>query len=332
MMAPTVTPIESADQRDSLAVVALGGGHGLAAVLGALRLLTPKLTAIVTVADDGGSSGRLREELGALPPGDLRMALAALAAPDGHAADWASAFQHRFAGSGPLAGHAVGNLLLTGLMECLGDPVAALDRAASLLGAAGRVLPLACQPLDIEADVAGVDPGRPQDVSVIRGQHRVAVTTGTVLSVRLLPDNPTACPEAVAAVLAADVVVLGPGSLFTSMLPHLLVPELHEALVAAKAQRVLILNLAPQPGETSGFSPEAHLEVLAKQAPELRFDVVLADPGRVLDSRGLIGAADALGARVVLAAVADQQDPARHDPSKLAVALAGLLGGPKVRN
>ena len=136
--------------------VALGGGHGLHATLSALRLLTDRVTAVVTVADDGGSSGRLRRELGLLPPGDLRMALAALAADDVQGRKWATLVQHRFGGSGALAGHAVGNLLLAGLMDTLGDPVAALDEVGALLGVKGRVLPMCSTPLDIEAEVSGL--------------------------------------------------------------------------------------------------------------------------------------------------------------------------------
>ena len=145
-----------------LKATALGGGHGLHATLSALRLLTDDVTAIVTVADDGGSSGRLRRELGLLPPGDLRMAMAALAATDESGVRWRTLVQHRFGGTGALAGHAVGNLLIAGLMDTLGDPVAALDAVAALLGVRGRVLPMCTEPLDIGADVTGLgaDPNR----------------------------------------------------------------------------------------------------------------------------------------------------------------------------
>jgi uncharacterized cofD-like protein len=311
------------------AVVAFGGGHGLAASLAALRQVTPHLTAVVTVADDGGSSGRLRAELGMLPPGDLRMALATLAAEDAESASWADVLQHRFTGYGSLGGHAVGNLLLAGLVDRLGDPVAALDAAARLLRAAGRVLPLSKQAIDIAASVSGLDPSRTVEV---RGQVAVATTRGRVQSVRLLPAQPPACPEALAAVDAADVLVLGPGSLFTSMLPHLLVPEMGRALQQASARRVLVLNLAPQPGETSGFAPETHLEVLLQHAPTLRFDVVIADPGAVVDDGALRDAAATLGAEVQLTRVAVPGEP-RHDPGLLAAAFrqAFAIGPPPER-
>src|SRR5256714_10299125 len=152
--------------------VALGGGRGLHASLSALRLITSDVTAVVTVADDGGSSGRLRRELGLLPPGDLRKALAALAGDDPL---WTTVFQHRFGGTGALAGHAVGNLVLAGLLEVLGVPVAVLDEAARLLDVRGRVLPMCTEPLEIEADVIGLDEN-PSAVRRIRGQVAVATT------------------------------------------------------------------------------------------------------------------------------------------------------------
>jgi uncharacterized cofD-like protein len=316
------------------AAVALGGGHGLHATLSALRRLGERgrvaraVTAVVTVADDGGSSGRLRRELGLLPPGDLRMALAALAADDDGSRRWQEVVQHRFGGTGALAGHAVGNLLLAGLMEVLGDPVAALDEVAALLGLRGRVLPMSCDPLDIEAEVWGLgDPD--DDPHRIRGQVAVASTPGRVERVWLRPEVPRACPQALAAVAAADVLLLGPGSWFTSVLPHLLVPDLRDALIRSHARRIVVLNLAPEPGETAGFSPEQHLAVLAQHAPELRVDAVLADVGAVpVPERLHRTAAQMLapGGRVHLAPVA-AADPLvpRHDPAALADALGVVL-------
>jgi uncharacterized cofD-like protein len=307
-------------------VVALGGGHGLAASLAALRRLTPHVTAVVTVADDGGSSGRLRRELGAVPPGDLRMALAALAGDDDWGRTWARLLQHRFGGTGALAGHPVGNLLLTGLAETLGDPVAALDAVAELVRAVGRVLPMSPQPLEIAADVVGLDESDPARVCRIRGQVAVATTVGRVVAVRLVPAAPPACADAVAAVAAADLVVLGPGSWFTSVLPHLLVPDLLAALVGTAAKRVVALNLAAQPGETAGFSPQQHLEVLAAHAPGLHVDAVVADTGAAADARGLMSGVSALGARLLLASVAAGDGTARHDPRLLAAAYRQVLG------
>lgn len=307
-------------------VVALGGGHGLAASLSALRQVTDQLTAVVTVADDGGSSGRLRRELGVLPPGDLRMALAALCDDDDWGRTWSRVVQHRFRSEGGLHEHSMGNLLIVALWELLGDSVQGLDWVARLLGAKGRVLPMSVLPLDIEALVR--DPSAPgDDPSRVRGQVAVATTTGSVVHISLVPEDPPACPEAVGAVLDADWVVLGPGSWFTSVLPHLLVPDLASALTRTAARRLVNLNLAPQPGETEGFSPEAHLEVLASHAPGLSLDVVLADPKTVPDVVALEQAAERLGARLVLAPLGRADGSPRHDPGLLASAYRDILFG-----
>jgi len=309
-------------------VVALGGGHGLYASLSALRRVTRDLSAIVTIADDGGSSGRLRREYGVLPPGDLRMALAALCGDDSWGTTWSKVVQHRFAGTGELGGHAVGNLLIVALWELLGDEVEALEWVARLLGAHGRVLPMASVPLDLVAEVEGADPEHPDRISTIRGQVACAKTTGRVRSMSLVPADPPACAQAVRAVAEADWVVLGPGSWFTSVLPHLLVPELADALITTPAYKVVTLNLAPQPGETEGFSPRAHLEVLAGHAPDLAFDVVLADRAAVRDTVAeLNDATDLLGARLVIADLAMAGRPDRHDPLLLAGALARIFEG-----
>jgi uncharacterized cofD-like protein len=300
-------------------VVAFGGGHGLSASLEALRRVTDDLTAVVTVADDGGSSGRLRAELGALPPGDLRMALAALAGDDDWGRLWADLAQHRFGGDGSLSGHPVGNLIITALADQLGEPVAALDMVGRLLGAAGRVLPVATEPLEIVADVVGLDPDDPGAPVEVRGQVAVATTAGRVVAVRVEPPEPPACVEAVQAVMEADWVVLGPGSWFTSVIPHLLVPEMTKAITGSRARRVVALNLSPQAGETDGFSPETHLEVLAAHAPDLELDVVIADRSAVPEGeRGLRDAAKGFGAILVIADVALGDGTPRHDPERLA--------------
>ncbi|MEP7089851.1 MAG: uridine diphosphate-N-acetylglucosamine-binding protein YvcK [Nocardioidaceae bacterium] len=310
-----------------LRVVALGGGHGLAASLSALRRVVQDLTAVVTVADNGGSSGRLRREFGVLPPGDLRQALAALCGDDEWGRTWARVLQHRFASDGEMDDHAVGNLLIVTLWELLGDHVGGLDWVGRLLGAHGRVLPMAVTPIDITATVRGDDPAEPDALSTVCGQVEVASTHGLVTAVHLDPLDPPACPEALEAVRTADWVLLGPGSWFTSVIPHLLVPELRASLVASPARRAVVLNLAPQAGETDGFSPERHLEVLAAHAPDLRLDVVLADRDAVPDRDRLAGAARALGARLVVADLAVGDGSPRHDPVKLADAYAVFLAG-----
>ncbi len=304
--------------------VALGGGHGLSASLRALAGGPAEVTAIVTVADNGGSSGRLRGEFGVLPPGDLRMALAALCGEDEWGSTWAEVLQHRFAGDGEMRGHVTGNLLIVTLWEQLGDHVQALDWVGRLLGARGRVLPMALTPLDIAAQVAGLDPADPAAVSEVRGQVQVATTPGQILSIALEPE-PVPCPEALAAVRDADLIVLGPGSWYTSVITHLTVPALRDALVAASGRIVVVVNLEPHKGETHGFAPEDHLRVLLQHAPGLRIHAVVAHDDGAAAHGPLTIECEALGARLVLADIGSDDGSPRHDPEKLAPILQGLL-------
>lgn len=312
-------------------VVAFGGGHGLHASLRALRrlvddLTVDELTAVVTVADNGGSSGRLRGQFGVLPPGDLRMALAALCGDDEWGTTWSNVLQHRFAGDGDMNGHVVGNLLIVGLWELLGDHVDALDRVGRLLGAKGRVLPMALTPMDITAEVRGLVPADPDALTRVRGQVEVATTDGVIVEIALDPPDPEPCPEAVAAVEEADWVVLGPGSWFTSVIPHLKVPAMRDALVRTGARVIVVLNLEEQAGETPGFGPADHLAVLAEHAPELTVHTVLADRGSVGDDLlELQQTAAATGADLVLDDVAEHVGSARHDSALLAAAYARII-------
>lgn len=230
----------------------------------------------------------------------------------------AELFQHRFAGDDDLGGHPVGNLVLAGLFELTGDPVAALIRAAHLANVPHRVLPMAVTPIAIHANVLGLDPSDPAAATVVQGQHNVATTLGTVQDCWIEPRDAAACPEALAAVATADVIVLGPGSLYTSVLVHMLVPELREAVEQSSAARILVLNLDSSAGETRGMAAHSHLDAIASHAPGLRLDVVIADTSRVLDTHGLIEAAQRLGAEVVFADLADAEVEGRHDPKRLA--------------
>lgn len=288
------------------------------------------INAVVTVADDGGSSGRLRREMDIVPPGDLRMALAALTADGGNGSMWRDTLQHRFGGHGAMAGHALGNLLITGLAERLGDTQAALDQVAQWTGSAGRVIPVCPQPLDIEADVAGLDDD-PRVLRSVRGQVAVATTPGTVRRVRLTPAQPPASAAAVEAILEADIVTIGPGSWFSSVIPHILVPDVAQALNETEATVVVILNLSPEAGETHGFTTERHIHVFSQHAPQLRVDYFLADE-RTATSAGerenIARAADRLDAQVVFAPLREVGEDGvalnRHDPNRLAAALQAL--------
>ena len=303
-------------------VVALGGGHGLAASLKSLRRVTPHLTAVVGVSDDGGSSGRIREQFGVLPPGDLRMALAALCGDDTWGSTWARVLQHRFESDGDLDGHSLGNLLIAALWEETSDVVTGLEWVAKLLDARGRVLPLCTEPLEIVATVETASGA----TEMVRGQVQVATTVHEIKSIEIEPASPKVCTEAVQAVLDADAVVLGPGSWFTSVLTHFQVPEMSKALHSTTASRILVLNLKAQTGETSGYSPEKYLEVLANAYPEFRLDWVIADPQHVSDGPSLELVAARLGAQVLFAQVGGSQSGSdQHDVSLLASAFDQIL-------
>lgn len=297
-------------------VVALGGGHGLAATLSALRELTHQITAIVTVADNGGSSGRLRAEFEILPPGDLRMALTALCSNDEWGRSWAEILQYRFTSEGHLNQHTVGNLLLTALWDRDGDFVAGLDRVGSLLRVVGRVLPMAATPLDIEGTFQ-TSVGR----IVVRGQKEVALAKGRLESIRIIPENPQARPEALRAIEDADYITMGPGSWLTSVLPHLMVPAQRDALAASKAKKILLLNLDAHPSiagdEFAGYTPEEHLQLLNNYAPMLRFDYVIADQSGIRDLQNLEGVVEGLGGALITADLRRAPGAIHHDISKL---------------
>jgi uncharacterized cofD-like protein len=310
----------------SARVVALGGGHGLHASLSALRRVVTDLTAVVTVADNGGSSGRLRHEFGVLPPGDLRMALAALCGDDDWGRTWARVVQHRFVGAGQLQGHALGNLLIVGLWELFGNSVEGLRWVGELLGAQGRVLPMALTPIDIQAEVRHL--ARRPDVRTVRGQVEVATAGGRIESIALTPKNPTACPEAVHAVEAADWIVLGPGSWYTSVIPHLLVPELRKAITGGAGQVVVTLNVTGHDQETAGYTPGDYLTALWEHAPELTVHTVLVDPSVVADPDELAEMVAGQGGRLVIAEVGHRDGTPRHDPELLTEAYRRIVSPP----
>jgi uncharacterized cofD-like protein len=293
-------------------VVALGGGHGLAVTLTALRLVGVEPTAVVTVADDGGSSGRLRRDLGMLAPGDLRKAMLALADPD---AEVRELFAYRFE-RGDLAGHNLGNLALAALTDLKGGFAEALAEASRWLRVHGQVLPATLVPVRLCGKVDGRH---------VEGQVAIMTATGRVESVWLEPRSPAAVPAAVAAVRGADLVLLGPGSTFTSVVPNLLVPELAAALVEASERLVYICNLEAQAGETTGFAPEGHLAAILDHCPGLRVATVLCQrpEDEAAAAREVRNFAE-LGAAVIHAEVAADDHPGRHDAARLATALKEL--------
>jgi len=282
-------------------VVAVGGGHGLAATLRAVRLYAGDITAVVSVADDGGSSGRLRRQLDIMPPGDLRKCLVALAEED---SPLAVAFEQRFEAE-ELVGHALGNLVIAGLMEALADPQKGLDEAGRLLGAQGRVVPAASEPVVLKAEAGAGE---------IEGQTEV-MATADIRRVSLVPADPPASPVALHALGNAAQVVIGPGSLFTSVLAAVAVPALAEAIRRSPGRRVYVANLRPEGNETAGFDVAAHVAALAAHGVDV--DVVVADPASI--------ALGELEVEVVVLPLAKANGLA-HDPTRLAAALGRLVG------
>ena len=288
-------------------MVALGGGHGLAASLRAVRRYADDICAIVSVADDGGSSGRLRADFGIPPPGDLRKCLVALAEPESL---WTRAFEHRFDG-GELEGHAFGNLVIAGLADASGDFSVALAEAGRLLGAVGRVVPATRDPVVLKA-VVGTD-GHGGEGS-IQGQVAVA-NAGRIVGVSLVPTDPEPPDAALEALARADQVVIGPGSLFTSVLAVVAVPALRDALATTPGRKVYVCNLREQKPETTGYDVADHVAALA--AHGLEVDAVLYHPGALPVGRP--------GVMCVERPIARQGDMA-HDPERLAAALVDLVG------
>ena len=304
-------------------VVCLGGGHGLSATLAAMRTLTDQVTAVVTVADNGGSSGRLRAEFNSLPPGDLRTALAALCADDEWGRSWAQIMQYRFTSQGEMDNHAVGNLLLTALWDRDGDPVKGLDRVGQLLKVVGRVLPMALEPLDIEGSFESKD-----GITLVRGQVQVAVAVGKVKGLRLIPETPKATPEALDALAAADWITIGPGSWLSSVMPHFLLKEQATQIKISKAKKVMIFNLPDKhiSDEFSGFSLEAHLQLVLDHIHDLQIDVALIDKSLANTEPRFNDLVAKCGGKVLAFDLADNKETFHHDRDKLISAFAHIFG------
>ena len=279
-------------------VVAIGGGHGLSVVLEALVDRCASLTGVVSVADDGGSSGRLRRDLAIVAPGDMRRCLGALA-PDGLARD---ALEHRFA-TGVLAGHPAGNVLLAAMLEIESDPVVVMDTLAAMVGARGRVLPATAEPVDL---IATTDRG------TVKGQVAVSESR-TIDSIRYWPADPTVPSAVLTAIAEADAVIVGPGSLYTSVLAPV-VPGVAAALAASQATVIYVANLAGEPEETAGYDLGDHIEAVVRHGIDP--DVVVSDHSAV--------ASDAWVGKVETFELTSGE-PDMHDPHRLGLALASII-------
>lgn len=306
-------------------VVAIGGGTGLSTLLRGLKAYTPHLTAIVTVADDGGSSGRLRRDLGVLPPGDFRNCLAALADDE---ALLTQLFQYRFGQGEGLDGHSFGNLLLTALAAVTGSFERALVEARKVLAVRGCILPSTLENVTLVADVR-----QPSDcVTRIQGESAIAQAGCTIERVFLRPDRVRAYPGAVRAILDADLIIAGPGSLFTSLVPNLLVEGIRQAVVSSSALSLYVCNVATQPGETDGFDVGQHMAALERHVGQSLFSHVLAhdNAGADVGTNGvqLVNLSYNGGNpyQVLAADVVDARIPWRHDSDKLARQVMSLYG------
>jgi uncharacterized cofD-like protein len=313
-------------------IVAVGGGTGLSTLLRGLKAHTSNLTAIVTVADDGGSSGRLRRSLQVPPPGDFRQCIAALADTEPL---MQSLFEYRFGGDGELGGHAFGNLFIVAMTGITGSFVGALQASSRVLKVAGRILPSTLAHVSLLAEL--------EDDRVLAGESAVPTGSSPIRRIFLEPAAPSAYPEAVKAILEADLVLLGPGSLYTSVLPNLLVPEIAAAVAATQAPVMYVANVATQPGETDGYGLGEHLAALSRHAPQVAIELVLANGNlgaapfpaawHAQPVRPVLAAGgQEPGPRLLVADVVSDALPTRHDPAKLAAAVVRAWRDERRRN
>jgi len=306
-------------------IVAIGGGHGLAALLRGLKTVSHNLDAVVTVADDGGSSGRLRETLGILPPGDIRNCLAALSDDEDLITHL---FQYRFAqDDGSLKGHSFGNLFISSLAELTGSFEQAIVESGRVLAVNGRVLPSTLENVNLVADVVHPDNGREVRVN---GESRITEASGAIQRVMLQPESPAAFPDAVKAILSSDLIVIGPGSLYTSILPNLLVRDIAAAIKASQALKIFVCNVATQEGETDHFTCGDHIQVLENHLGTNIFDIVLANsesPHKYNQRVEGVKVEPELTMKYNLyhTDLIDEEHPWRHDSMKLTSILIDLL-------
>lgn len=283
---------------------------------------------MVTVADNGGSSGRLRAEFNSLPPGDLRMALSALCGDDDWGRSWAQIMQYRFTSNGVMDNHAVGNLLLTALWDRDGDPVGGLDRVGQLLKVVGRVLPMALDPIDIEGKFATRN-----GVELVRGQVEVSQAIGKVSDLKLIPSDPRSTPEVLVALKEADWITIGPGSWLSSVMPHFLLKGQSEQIKASKARKIMIFNLPDKhvSDEFSGFSLEAHLRLVLDHVPDFKMDIALIDKSVAELEPRFASLVAECGGEVIDFDLADNSQTFHHDKKKLISAFSHIFSADLLR-
>ncbi len=331
--------MQIAETSRGIKLVAIGGGTGLSTLLAGLKRLVNKqstdepwldnLSAIVTVSDDGGSSGRLREELQMLPPGDIRNCMIALSEDSNLLS---RLFRFRFPGTGELGGHSFGNLFLAALAEVTGDFVEAVRLSSEVLASKGHIYPATINDVRLVAEL--------EDGRVVRGETQITASHSKIRRLRLEPEQCLPLPEALAAIRSADVITVGPGSLYTSILPNLLVARVANAIGGAHATKIFICNLMTQPGETDGYTARQHMEIVKQYAPEIQFDFVIVNNRPIskeqteryaAEGASQIGIAnDDLAettldgeSEIVRADLLDEGDKVRHNPERLArVAIA----------
>lgn len=306
-------------------IVAIGGGHGLATLLRGLKTVSHNIFAVVTVADDGGSSGRLRKSLGILPPGDVRNCLAALSDDEDLLSQL---FQYRFSNiDESLKGHSFGNLFISSMAEITGSFEQAIAESGRVLAVSGRVLPATLENVQLIADIRKPDS---KEISRVVGESKVTETTGIIQQVMLEPNNPAAYPEVIQSVLSADLIVIGPGSLYTSIMPNLLVKDITSAIRASQALKIFVCNVATQVGETEGYTCGDHLRVVEEHVGSNIFDIIVANevaPSEYHQNvEGVeIEAELSLKYNVYQADLIDVEHPWRHDPDKITQVLMDLL-------
>ena len=302
-------------------IVVVGGGTGLSSLLRGLKSYTSNLTAIVTVADDGGSSGKIRRKIGILPPGDLRNCLTALSNDEDL---MGKIFQYRFASDSGLEGHSLGNLFITALTEITGSFETAIAESGRVLAVQGQVLPSTLHDVRLAADIAAVE----GDI-LVSGESSIPETPGKVNRVWLEPNNPLAYPPSIQAILNADLIVIGPGSLYTSLIPNLLVPDLTEALRASRAQKFFVCNVASQPGETDRYSTADYVHTIENHVHGRIFDLVISNDRNDLplpEGIEYVMTDDSFSMSYPLynSDLIDEKNPTRHDSVKLARAIMDI--------